>query len=110
MQETAESPPGSLLPAWGLAEPPWLEDTICPLSGLLLHASRTDGQRGTGIKNLKAPRIHQAFDHAGKLLQLEESHLHQKGVKPAAEIRIRGWRGGWDVMRIGTNMRLRQKS
>lgn len=65
---------------------------------------------GTGIKNLKAPRILQVPDHAGKLLQLEESHLHQKGVKPATEINIRGQGGRWDVMRIGINMRLRQKS
>lgn len=50
----------------------------------------------------------QAPDHMGKLLLLEESHLHQKGAKPAAEIHIRRQEGGWDVMGIGINRRLMQ--
>lgn len=52
----------------------------------------------------------QAPDHVENLLLLEESHLHQKGAKPATEIHIRRQKGGWDVMRIGINRRLRQKS
>lgn len=52
----------------------------------------------------------QASDHVRKLLLLEESHLHQKGAKPATEIHIRRQEGGWDVMRIGIYRRLRQKS
>lgn len=68
-------------------------------------------QRLSKKKEIKtSKRMLQAPDHVGNLLLLEESHLHQKGAKPATQIRIRRQKGGWDVMRIGINRRLRQKS
>lgn len=89
----------------------WRTPSVPCLASSMQEGQMDKDRLVTEIKKIfKVPRILQAPDHAGKLLQLEESHLHQKGMKPATEIHIRGQGGGWDVMRIGINMKLRQKS